>query len=61
MNTNGEGFTYVHNTAIDVAKFLESEEPCAMCRVIEGERLHGIMLIWFRKGRSVSGKRTVVA
>jgi hypothetical protein len=30
---------YVHNPAVDIAEFLEAEEPCAMGGIIECEGL----------------------
>lgn len=35
-----QGATYVHNTAVDVAKLLEAEEPRAVGGVIESKALH---------------------
>ena len=34
-----KGVTYVHDPTVDVAKFLEAEQPRAMSRVIECEAL----------------------
>ena len=31
--------TYVHDTTVDVSKFLEPKEPRPMCRVIESKAL----------------------
>ena len=35
--------TYIHDTTIDVAKFLETEQPGAMGGVIEGEALNQLV------------------
>jgi hypothetical protein len=37
------GYTYVHNTTIDVSKLLQSEQPCAMSGVIEYEALQVLL------------------
>lgn len=34
------GATNIHDTAVDIAKFLEAEEPRAMCGVIESKGLN---------------------
>lgn len=36
----GGADTYVHNPAVDIAKFFEAKQPRAMCRVIEGKALN---------------------
>ncbi len=40
------GKTYVHNPTVDVPKFLQAEESCAMSRVIECVGLPLNELLW---------------
>lgn len=35
--------TYVHDTTVNVAKFLEAKKPRAVCRVIEDVTLHQLI------------------
>lgn len=58
--------TYVHYTAIDIAKLFEAEKPGAMCRVIKCVRLQILEslngpLHATKIGQKGAGKLTVVA
>jgi len=53
--------THVHDTAVDIAEFLEAKEPRAMSGVIEGVRLDFISLKLINHLRSRIERHTVVA
>lgn len=43
VNENRSGFAYVHDTAVNVAEFLEAKQSCAVSAIIEYITLENIL------------------